>query len=352
MTQKKKKKDTHNKQKPKDRLIWLKHAFEKGRKRWQLFMTRRPHRTFRLSKRRDYRRELVLPGYWSFTAEVSQLLWRHKRLFGSFVLTYGIVSALVIGVTSTGLFNEYRESATADFELFGISFDGMVRTLSLSLATMIGSFSTPLTETQQLMGGLMILVGWMTVVWLLRQVLAGRTVRLRDGIYTSSAPLVSTLIVMCVIVLQVLPVALGLIAYSVVASGGIATGGVEAMLAWSVIVLLAVLSLFWITSSLLALVIVTLPGTYPFAALKQAGDMVTGYRTRLLLRFVWAAVITIISWLLALVPIIILHESINIDWLPLLPIAVSLLTAITLLWFSSYVYLLYRKVVDESARTL
>jgi hypothetical protein len=45
------------------------------------FMSRRPHRSFRRTLRRDYRRSLKLPGYIAFTIFVNKTLLRFRRTF-------------------------------------------------------------------------------------------------------------------------------------------------------------------------------------------------------------------------------------------------------------------------------
>jgi hypothetical protein len=44
-------------------------------------LSRRPHRAFRRTHRRDYVRSLNLPGYIAFTHYVWRTLWERKRVF-------------------------------------------------------------------------------------------------------------------------------------------------------------------------------------------------------------------------------------------------------------------------------
>lgn len=191
-------------------------------------------------------------------------------------------------------------------------------------------------------------------MWLLRNLLAGRKVKLRDGLYNSGSPILSTVIVGIVLAVQLLPISLAIILYSAAASTGLLDGGVEAMLFWIVAGLLVIMSLYWITSTIIALVVVTLPGMYPFHAVKTAGDLVVGRRLRILLRLLWLGVMVIVLWLIILIPIILLDGKIKelwpvVNWLPLVPLTVLTMASFTLIFVASYVYLLYRKVVDDDA---
>ena len=57
----------------------------KQKKRYRAFMARRPHRSFRMTRRRDYVRPFELPGNISFTHEVTKTLWKNKNIFLEFV---------------------------------------------------------------------------------------------------------------------------------------------------------------------------------------------------------------------------------------------------------------------------
>ena len=60
------------------------------------FMDRRPHRSFRLTRRRDYIRPLELPGYISFTHEVTTTAWRHRKLLVPLVVIYVVLYSSLV----------------------------------------------------------------------------------------------------------------------------------------------------------------------------------------------------------------------------------------------------------------
>jgi len=127
------------------------------------------------------------------------------------------------------------------------------------------------------------------------------------------------------------------------------------MLFWTVAGLLAMISLYWISSTFFALVIVTLPGMYPFQALKTAGDLVIGRRLRIIFRLIWMFVTVAVVWAVVMIPIIMLDSWIKglwpaITWVPTVPLVLLTLGAFTIIWISSYIYMLYRKVVADDAK--
>ncbi len=319
------------------------------------FMARRPHRSFRLTRRRDYKRSLKLPGYWSFTNYVRATLWKNKKLFGGLILTYIIATIVISGF---GAQETYANLSSTLKETSGDLFSGNWGSISkagllLTTAVTQGLAPDP-TQAQSVLGGLAAFFGWLTTIWLLRNVLAGHNPRLRDGLYNSGSPVLATVLVGFVVTLQLLPIAIGIIIYSAAAASGLLEVGVSAMLVVGSVVLLALLSIYWISSSFIALVIVTLPGMYPMHAIRTAGDLVVGRRLRMLFRLLWMALIVVIVWLLVMIPIILFDEWIKqlvpaISWLPLVPLTIIAMGSLTLVFASSYVYLLYRRIVDDDA---
>jgi hypothetical protein len=333
-------------------------------KRWQTaakkrladFLSRRPHRSFRMTRRRDYARSLQLPGYFSFTFEVNQILRQHKKLFLLLTITYILLSAVLVGVGSqesySALTSTLRETGAEVFD-GDWSQLGQAGLLFATIATQ--GLNVAPSESQQIFSVLIGLLVWLTTVWLLRNLLAGHKVTLRDGLYNAGAPIISTFLIGLVMVLQLLPVALALLGFSAASASGLLAGGVEAMLFWIAASLLAALSLYWITSTFIALIIVTLPGMYPLRALKTAGDMVVGRRLRILLRLLWMLAAIIVTWALILIPFILLDTWLKgawpaAEWVPIIPVILLLLGAGSIVWSSAYVYLLYRKVVDDDAK--
>lgn len=355
----KKRTDAQSKQKTKPKKTPLKKRLVKpfvaGKNRAKNFLSRRPHRSFRKTNRRDYKRSLKLPGYWGFTGYVLHTLKKNAKLFILLGLVYALFSGLVLGLASQQTFNELRQTIQeSGQEAFDGNWGEIGTAAMLTLSTVTGNLSPDLSESQQIYSVFFGLLLWLTTVWLLRNILAKNKVRLRDGLYSAGAPIVSTLALFAVLVLQLLPIALVAIAYGAALSSGLLEGGVEAMLFWIAAALLSALSLYWITSTAIALVIITLPGMYPFRALVMSGDIVVGRRLRVLYRLLWAVLLTVVVWAVVLVPTILIDAAIKnlwsaIEWLPIVPIVILVLSTASLVWIASYVYLLYRRIVEDDA---
>lgn len=315
------------------------------------YLSRRPHRSFRLTRKRDYTRTTGLPGYWSFTLYVRKILKAQQWLFIKFIALFSTLIALTIGLMSQESFKLLNDTVIQVGE--GVSsgdISGFTQNLAISVGVITGALSAPLSDAQRIYAGFILLLGWMTMVWLLRQHLAGyEKLRLRDGLYSSGSPFVSTFLVVMLLFVQLIPLALAVIAYVAAESVYIFDDVLFTTFFWIIEAVLIALSLYWLTSTFLALVIVTLPGMYPYNAIKAAGDLVMGRRVRILLRVLWMLGVILTVWIALLIPSIAFINIVNVPWLPLVPFVVLVLSVWSLQWCSAYIYLMYRKLVEDGS---
>jgi hypothetical protein len=323
-------------------------------KAWQKdFLSRRPHRSFHLTRRRDYVRSLELPGYIAFTHYVNKTLWSNKKLFFGLACIYLILLTILVGLGSQDTYNTLTDTLQQTSSGIGagdLSQLNQAGLLFLTIAT-VGITNAP-SEAQQIFAVLLGLLVWLTTVWLLRNKMAGHKVKLRDGLYNAGAPILPLFLVVLVLVVQLIPILIAIIAYGAASSSGLLAGGVEAMLFWVAATLLALLSIFWATGTFFGMVIVTLPGMYPIKALRSAGDLVFGRRIRILLRWLWMFLMVALLWVVVLIPFILIDLWLKSIWpffvnVPVVPVVLALLGTVSIIWISGYVYLFYRKVVDE-----
>ncbi len=333
----------------------IKKPFIKIKQRVSSYLARRPHRSFLRTRRRDYVRELKLPGYFRFTKIVFDTIWDNRKIFLLLSLFYAIFTGLMVGLASQDTYQTIADTLSVTGGDMITGFWGQISKAGLLFAsTATGGLSGSLSESQQIFSGIIMLMAWLASVWLLRNILAGRKPRLRDGLYNAGSPILPTFLVALILIIQLLPASLALIGYGAASATGLLNSGVEAMLFWFAAGLLTLISLYFITSTIFALIIVTLPGMYPFRAIKIAGDLVLGRRARILLRFLWLLVLTALAWAAVMIPAILFDGWIKgvwpvIAWLPIIPVFLLALGSLTVVWFSSYVYLLYRKVVDDES---
>jgi len=353
MTKKSQPKKT--KKNPKKSFVLLKPVFAIGRffrniwrkivGRERDFLSRRPHRSFYLTPPDRTRRTFGIRKYFSFAGEVWDLIWKNKRTFIKFLILYMLLSAIIIGLMSQENFAALRGALD---EVPNLGFFNKYSTL---FSNAMSSGPATADAGQQILSALLFLYGWLTLIWLLRRIVGGdsKELKLRDGLYSGGAPVLATMVILMIILVQLLPFALILLAYaSVTAVGWINTGiQIENMAAWCALAVAAIMTLYWICSSFLALIIVTLPGMYPFRAIRAAGDLVIGRRLKLVLRLLFMMLPVMLMWLIILIPAILIDDWLGLTWQPLVPITVLFLGTLTIIWCATYIYLLYRRMVDD-----
>lgn len=319
------------------------------------YLQRRPHRSFQKTRRRDYARSLALPGYLSFSVYVLRTLHAHKKIFLGLALFYAIVGGLLVGVASQETYSQL--TALIDetgANIFSGGWGAIGQATTLFIATASGGITPSLTEAQQIYSGVILLLTWLATVWALRAILAGSKPSLRDTLYNSGAPIIGTGLVMLAAVFQLLPVALSIVIVNAAIATGMFDSPVMSMLISLAAGGLSLLSIYWITSTIMALVVVTLPGMYPWQAIRTAGDIVIGRRLRILLRLLWMMLISALAVTVIVLPVIIIDRALSSVWswfelVPLVPFTVTVVSSLVVIWSASYVYLLYRKVVEDDA---
>lgn len=147
--------------------------------------SRRPHKSFVKTRRRDYVRPLDLPGYIQFTHKVNTVFRANIRLFLSGIVVFSAMYMLFGGLSSASTYNALSEGMS----VFEESIPGFVRSGTLVVAAVTGGTTD---GAQQLYIAIITLMVWLTFVWLLRELFAGRHPRFRDGLYNAGSPIIST----------------------------------------------------------------------------------------------------------------------------------------------------------------
>lgn len=284
-----------------------------------------------------YKHPVKLPNVWQLTRAAAGVLWQHKRLFAGITLVYGLLNlVLVQGLASSADVSSLKDGFN---QVFTGHFGALASSLS-TFAALVGSAgngSSPTAGAYQLFLGI---TTSLAVIWALRQLFAGSRLRVRDTYYQGMSPLVPFILVLVVIGLQLIPLLLGGALYSTVITNGIAVHGAE-KLGWALLyAVLALLSLYMVSSSLFALYIVTLPDMTPIKALRSARQLVRFRRWTVLRKILCLPIVLLVVAAVIMVPIII--------WLtPLAQWVFFLLTMFALVAAHTYLYNLYRELLNE-----
>lgn len=321
--------------------------------RFRDYRARRPHRSFKLTRRRDYVRPLEIGGYWSLTFEALKFIKQNGKNFRSLLIVIVLSALFLIGLLDgnflASLQEILEESNKSNQNIFGEV--GKAGLLVFSTFTTGGLVRSP-TEAQKIVMFLLVLFVWLATVQLARNALSGgKKIKLRDALYSCGAPIVPMAVICGVIFTQLVPAFIAVILISAAKTTSFASEGIENALFMSGAGLLVSISTYWVLGSLFAMILVTIPGTYPFQALKISGDIMSQRRLKILLRVIWLAILVVVFWLVVLVPLILLS-----NWLagglkifaqiPLIQIAMLTTFSASMIFSAVYIYLLYRRIVS------
>jgi hypothetical protein len=286
---------------------------------------------------RRLKRPVKLPSAWRLAETAAKTLWQYKRLFIGITLVYALLDVILVqglsGGTDVSTLKHTLSQASAGH------FGGLGSGLRI-FVVLLGSAGSSSSAAASVYQMFLVLIASLAVIWALRQVLAGSIVRVRDAYYRGMYPLVPFILVILTIILQLVPVLVGAAVYSLVINNGVAVSLVE-KLAWSVAyLLLALLSLYMISSSLFALYVVTLPDMAPRKALRSARELVRHRRWTVLRKILCLPIILLIVAAVIMLPVI--------AWLtPLARWLFFLLTTFSLVAVHAYMYTLYRELLNE-----
>ena len=277
-----------------------------------------------------------IPSVWQLTKQPSLLVVRNWRLFAGITVVYGLLN-VILAQALTG------SSASSLKAQIGQAFSGHLGGLGSSLLVFSGLLGSAGSPASGAAGAYQLFIGLiasLAIIWALRQTVSGKTLRIRDAYYRGMSPLVPFILVLLIIGLQLLPLAIGSSIYAIVTSQGIAVHVYEKIIWATIFGLLSTWSLYMLSSSLFGLYIVTLPDMTPLKALRSARQLVKGRRWTVLRKLLFLPLLLLLAAALIMLPFII--------WLtPVATYIFFMLTTVTLLAVHSYMYGLYRELLDE-----
>ncbi|MFA5003801.1 MAG: hypothetical protein WC498_00805 [Candidatus Saccharimonadales bacterium] len=266
-----------------------------------------------------------------------RLQFKNWKLFGGIVLIYGLLNlVLVRGISGSSDLGSIKSLLDSVFS----GSAGHVKSAFLSFAYLLSTSGSGNTQTSGVYQSLLVIIGSLAFIWALRQVIAKNSPRIRDSFYRGMYPLIPFLLVLLVIGLQLLPLAIGGSLYSSVISNGIAIHTYEKFIFGFIFFLLSWLSLYWITSSMFALYIVSLPDMTPIKALRSAKQLVRRRRLLIWRKLIFLPVIMLLIATAVEIPLI-LFLTVLAPW------AFFVLSMVALAIVHGYLYSLYRELIDD-----
>jgi hypothetical protein len=308
-----------------------------------------PHKSFVRTRKRDKIKKPNIEGYIAFPWYVLRILWNRKWVYIRLVALFFILSIIFVGaiqVDNITSVNEVIDSASSDGNILG-----PVARAAMTVGSSIGgALNGNLSDVQYIYISALYVLILLMVVWLVRHQLAGKKVAMREGLYNAAAPIAAEYVLILIGILQLIPAALATLVFVSAQALGLFDGGIETAMFSGALFLVIVLTLYFMTTTLFAMFIVTIPGTYPIKAYRAARRIVAGQRLRLLLRLLWMVVILLVTWFIVFVPVVIIVNSFGGGNSMAIPVAYQLMIIMSIVYATAYGYLLYRRMIDEPAQ--
>jgi hypothetical protein len=256
------------------------------------------HRSFKRSYREDYVRELVVPGMGQHIFQSFKMIFLSWKIFLPFLLIMTTVTIVILGFLSL---SSLRDVA-------------------------VGTVVT-----------IIILVIWLTTIYVLRHKMAGNKVGLRDALYNGMTPFLSSFVMLAVSAVQAIPILLLIVAYSSAVETHFLDTPFYAFLFLVFAGLMILLTSYLWSGTLMAFVAVSAPGLYPFEAIKNANELMTGRRIRFVLRLIALFIVLFVIWALTIWPM-----AVWVGETPATSVVLTIIGCFSIIYIATYLYLYYR----------
>lgn len=272
----------------------------------------------------------TIPDVRRLSRQAIGTLWRHKKLFAGIIVIYGLLNLIFVtgfgaGIDVAGVRNQFSSRVIGGLAAYTQLISGS------------GSTSDQAASVYQ---SVFFMVASLALIWALRQVYAGNTVRIRDAYYKGMYPLVPAVLVLLWVAVQMIPLIIGVNAYSFVVANGIAATAIEVIL-WGLLALaLALVSLYFLAVSLFGFYVSTLPDMTPVKALRLAKQLVKGRRWTVLRKVLFLPLMLVLITAVILLPVIFIVPA-------LAQVLLLLLGPALLAVGHSYLYSLYRGLMHD-----
>ena len=296
------------------------------------------------------RANVSVPKFRVLLVQTWAIVMSHRRVLGR---AFGLAWLVMIAVVGLAQQSEYADLSAATHDAVSVIQNGagqFAATTGILLSSvMTGSLNAAISDMQQLSYVGICFFIWLVTVWLVRHLHAGARVTVRDGLYNAGAPIISTLFVAGVGMLQLIPLAVIVTLFAAVQATGVANHAIVAGVMLVIALLSSVATLYWLTATIFALIIVTIPGTYPLAALRSARVLVRGHRLPLLARTAAAIIAAVLAVTIGLLPLVLLDAGTGLSAASVFIAVFDALVIAAIMIVTIYLYVLYRSMIDARA---
>lgn len=283
----------------------------------------------------EARKRLPVIGSFRLTWRVLQVFGRYWRPLGGIMLIYLVLNI----VFASGISNISQTFDSIKNDLNTGGGHALWRAAG-GFGALVGSAGASTSPTGSALQSMLFVTVSLVVIWALRHLLSGQAISIKLAYYRAMAPLTPFLLVILMIIIQLLPMTLGGVILAAVATSVFTSATAATVVTTIIFLLLAAWSIYMVSASIFALYIVTLPDMLPRQALRAAGDLVRFRRLAVIRKVLFMPVFILVVMGLIVVPLILYAK-------PVVPVAFYILSTLAILFAHTYLYSLYRELINE-----
>jgi hypothetical protein len=238
---------------------------------------------------------------WVVARKSWNLIWENRKFFAIVLGFYALAYIIAVESTTT------LASVSSTLNHYRSLYPGAVGGLWSGIST-YGSLISSLAGSNSPSGGGYQIILFtslsLVIIWSIKHLMSKKKISVRDAFYLSSTPLIPFFLIVLFIGFELIPLLIAASLYNNVVVGGIAVNAFESIIFTILFILLGCVSLYFITSSLLALYLVTDNNVRPMAALKQAKALVKKRRMLVFSKIIFLPIALFIAIGIIMLPFI------------------------------------------------
>lgn len=235
---------------------------------------------------------VALPSIISLFKTTFSRLKHNSRLLSKLLLIYVILLVLFVWLGG-GLTNADQAKQTVNKAL-NTSGNSIITNVTV-FSMLVGSGNG--NELKSLYQTIIVIIMALAFIWTFRHTKSDKAVKnikAKDPFYLGMTPLIPFLLVLSFVGLQLLPLLMGSVVIGIVFGNGLAATGLEQAVWIALFLATLALAVYWLASSLFALVIVTLPNSSPLYSLRAAKKLVKGRRLDIIKKLLGALFVVLV----------------------------------------------------------
>lgn len=274
-----------------------------------------------------------LPNVFKLSGQVFAIFKKNWRTLLGIVLVYLVLNIIFASGLSnlTSAVNDIKANLNTSS---GLTAHPLAKAVS-GFGSLVGSAGVSGSSTGSVLQSVLFVLESLVIIWSLRQLLAGKSIGVKEAYYHSMYPLVPFMLIIFVIILELLPITVGATFLTAVLTSAVSSLAIASWLSWVFFLLLGGWSFYMLSSSIFALYIVTLPEMMPRDALRSAKNLVRYRRWGIIGRVLYLPIFILIAMAIIIVPLILVASF-------LVAPVFYFLSMLSILFIHAYLYSIYR----------